>query len=154
MGDEIHLYIAADSHTAQRAASLDTRNEAGSMFGIPECCQRWFGERWENCRAQGGDLFAEMIRTHHVDGHLQVAQECDASAMFRGGGLCWHFPCGPKCEATIAAIHSRKEALLNLDASLVATLLSAQVQQLWLAENGRYHTRCPDRSRAIAIAFV
>ncbi len=143
--DEVHLYVSRDATLAREAAALDGAGQAGALLGIPECCRRWFGARWDDCRRRGGDLFADMIREHQVSGRLTVAPECDASAMFRGGGLCWHFPCSPKCAATIELIRARRVALDAISSGLLADLGSAGVDRLWLDSGGRYHVRaCPD----------
>lgn len=141
--DEIHLYISHDAALAREAAALDQHGQAGTLLGIPECCRRRFAERWEECRRRGGDLFCDMVREYQVAGHLIVARECDASAMFRGGGLCWHFPCSPMCPATVEVVRARERALGVIDCALMEALRVAHVDRLWLDSRGRYRKTAP-----------
>ena len=151
--DEVHLYVSHDAALARAAAYLDGRGQAGEVLGIPECCRRWFNERWDDCRKRGGDLFADMVREYQRAGRLTVARECDASSMFRGGGLCWHFPCTPNCEATVASIRARRTALNAIDPELVGLLQSASVDHLWLDASGCYHTEARPDARLVRVDF-
>jgi hypothetical protein len=104
---EVHLYVHAKSSCVRKAAIFDREDNAGALFGIPRCCRKWYSHAWPRAREMGGDLFSVMIRCAAQNGRVSVASECDASAMYRGGGLCWHFPCSPQCHETIKIVKAR-----------------------------------------------
>lgn len=108
---EVHLYLHSDPAMVRRAALLDRDDEAGELLGIPKCCCEWFARQWPVARNIGGDAFALMVRLASHGGRAIVARECDASGMYRGGGLCWHFPCSPFCQETIRLVRRRREQL-------------------------------------------
>lgn len=154
--DDVHLYVAKTAKLARQAAKLDLQGEAGGLFKIPECCRKWFAECWNDHAANGGDLYAVMIREHQKNNNLQIARECDVSAMFRGGGLCWHFPCSPMCLSTIEVVQERYDILNRINPELLVELLEAGVQSIWLEDNGRYSTqeKIRDGRNYIAVEFV
>lgn len=138
--DLLHLYVARSAYLAREAAQLDRKGEAGAHFGIPACCRAWFAKRWYACAEQGGDLFALLLREWASNGRVVVHEECDASAMFRGGGLCWHFPCEPDCGATVTVVRERKAFLADRAPELLSELSKAHLKWFWLDHEGRYLT--------------
>jgi hypothetical protein len=136
--DEIHLYISNAPHLAHSAAVLDRADEAGEILGIPACCRTSFERRWDSVRDAGGDMFADMLRSYARNGRVDVAVECDASAMYRGGGLCWHFPCSPMCENTIELVQTRRALLGHEDPRLLQNLDLAVAACVRLDGAGRY----------------
>ena len=122
---EVYCYVAATPRLAREAQQLDERNDAGHLFGIPRCCMDAFQANWLNAVSNfGGDMAAATATT----GQLHTVPKdwrCDATAMYRGGGVTWHFPCGPACSATISIVESRIEQLSAIDAQLCAKLMAA-----------------------------
>ncbi len=155
-GDDVHLYISKTPELARQAAKLDMQGDAGGLFKIPECCRNWFAKRWHAHVALGGDLFAVMINDHQKNNRLKVAKECDVSAMFRGGGLCWHFPCSPTCGSTIQIIRERLNELSRINPELLSELQSIEVKKIWLDEDGRYLTQVSTENgmKHILVEFI
>jgi hypothetical protein len=151
---EVHLFVAREASLARRAALLDRLDKAGECLGIPKCCCRQFEARWPTVQRDGGDLFADMLRSHCASGDIEVAQECDASAMYRGGGLCWHFPCSPKCEQTIGLVRQRHSHLQATDPKLLTSLEQAYATSITLDPSGRDHGRSAAEGNLVSNGHV
>ena len=136
--DLVHLYVAFDIELARKAAFLDAQNCAGELFGIPKCCRNWFDAAWPKVVGDGGDAFAHMIRLQNRSHEIYVSPECDATAMYRGGGLCWHFPCSPHCDNTISLIKQRRLQLEIINPSLLQELEFAKRDSIALTNDGVY----------------
>lgn len=136
--DLVHLYVACDIELARQAACLDAQNCAGELFEIPKCCRNWFDAAWPKVVTNGGDAFAHMIRLQNRSHEIYVSPECDASAMYRGGGLCWHFPCSPHCENTISLIKQRRLQLEKINPKLLKELELAKRDTILLTYDGVY----------------
>ena len=117
---------------------LDLDGEAGELFGIPECCREAFAIHWPRVSKTGGDLFGDVLLRYGVDGNCDVARACDVTAMYRGGGYCWHFPCRPDCRKTIELVGARRAAILQLDPDLARELDEAYRLSILLLPDGRY----------------
>jgi hypothetical protein len=152
-GSVAHLYLHVDPDFARMAAQQDLNDDAGDLFGIPTCCQNAFKEHWPRVSAVGGDLFGDMIRRFAKEGSCTVARECDATAMYRGGGLCWHFPCRPDCGATIQTVQQRRSALKSLNPDLLRELDRANAEVLTLAATGHYLLRASAGLGNIVVEF-
>jgi hypothetical protein len=150
---EVHLYVHSSSMQAQRTAIFDWDDRAGELLGIPKCCRDWYAREWPRAFDGGGDLFAVMAREASCDGHSIVAKECDASAMYRDGGLCWHFPCSPKCSETIAVVRSRRKFLENHDPALLHELDKAHRSAITILGDGSYEDREVEAHGAIVVYF-
>lgn len=135
---EVHLYIHCEPSLARQAALLDREDQAGELLGIPSCCREWFAREWPRASTVDGDAFAVMIRQNARNGSVTVASECDASAMYRGGGLCWHFPCSPFCPETIGIVRSRRERLAVSDLALLRELDSARRRAITILADGTH----------------
>lgn len=151
---EVHLYLHKDPDLARQAALLDLEDQAGELLGIPSCCLDWFSRAWPKARAGGGDAFAMMIREAANEGHISVAAECDTSAMYRGGGLCWHFPCSPCCQSTIDVVRSRREFLRSCDPKLLAELDVSREYFIQLVDDGSYIRGKTKNLHSIKIQFI
>jgi len=151
--DELYLFVSADPNLARACALHDIKDEASGFYGIPECCRDWFLAEWQDGMRDGGDLFARMIRAFATNGQIVVAKECDASAMYRGGGLCWHFPCSPFCTRTIQAIRERRRYLALNDGALLFELEQAYRPQIALLPTGGYTEADNRGSDAVVISF-
>ena len=151
---QVHLYIHASSSFARLAAVLDREGKAGDLFGIPTCCQKWFADNWQRLSSVGGDLFADLIQRFQTAGRCEVAKECDVSAMYRGGGFCWHFPCHPRCEKTVKLVQARRAAIMELDASLVSELESAYRPSIVLLPDGTYSESQSAAMPGLVVNFV
>lgn len=135
---EVFVYVASTAESARAAARLDRMNEAGELLDIPECCVEFFRANWEACSAENGDLFRRMLRLNATQGVVQLHWTCDASAMYRGGGYCWHFPCSPQCSETIARIEARARRIRELAPDLAHELDLAYRSTLRLEPRGSY----------------
>ena len=152
--DEVHLYISNEPHLAHSAAVLDRSDEAGELLGIPPCCRARFARRWTSVRHAGGDMFADMLRSHASNGRADVAVECDVSAMYRGGGLCWHFPCSPTCASTIEVVRSRRALFSRTDPELLRVLDSTIAVNVELDSSGRYEVVSARSSKVGCVSFT
>ena len=135
---EVYLYLHQNPAIARQAAILDLTDEAGELLGIPACCRRWFQQNWPVAKSYGGDAFALMLRQAAKVGEVHMVPECDASAMYRGGGLCWHFPCSPVCTETVALVTQRRVYLQGSNPLLLAELEAAYRRTFSLLEQGGY----------------
>ncbi|WJI79375.1 MULTISPECIES: HEXXH motif-containing putative peptide modification protein [unclassified Mesorhizobium] len=152
-GSEVHLYLHRDPALAREAAILDMDDQAGELLGIPTCCREWFLREWPAARQAGGDAFAVMINQAASGGTVIVASECDASAMYRGGGLCWHFPCSPSCPETIRIVRERRERLMRSDPSLLMELETAYRYTVTIREDGTYVDHATSEHNAVIVHF-
>jgi hypothetical protein len=153
LDDEVHLYLHANADVARKAALLDKHDQAGELFQIPPCCRDWYVSAWPQARNTGGDLFAEMARYWARDGRVIVSSECDASAMYRGGGLCWHFPCSPNCEETVRIVRDRRQLLQAKDPGLLRELDKARLDTITILADGSYFAGVLSVVGSIIIAF-
>lgn len=151
---EVHLYLHPKPAYARKAAILDRDDKAGGTFGIPACCRRWYSTMWPRTRETGGDLFSVMVRLAARNGRILVAAECDASAMYRGGGLCWHFPCSPQCRETVAVVDTRRKLLEKFDPSLLAELDRARRNSITILADGTYQDGEVNGAGALIVSFV
>jgi hypothetical protein len=104
-GHEALLYVASNGEKVREVFEHDLDDAAGSLFGIPPCCQTFFRRSWSKARVAGGDLFAILLeRALSENGKVRIPSACNAAAMYFGGGLCWHFPCALDCRATLATV--------------------------------------------------
>ncbi|MBZ9864233.1 hypothetical protein LB515_02480 [Mesorhizobium sp. CA15] len=150
---EVHLYLHRDPSLAREAALLDSDDRAGELLGIPACCCEWFSREWPAAREVGGDVFAVMVRKVAREGRAIVASECDASAMYRGGGLCWHFPCSPSCRETVRIVRERKVRLMKSNPGLLMELERAYRSTITILEDGTYLDRSTSRQNAVIVQF-
>jgi hypothetical protein len=150
---EVHLYLHSDDSFARQAALLDREDQAGELLGIPICCREWFSREWPAEREVGGDLFRVMVRQAARDGGVIVASECDASAMYRGGGLCWHFPCSPACPETIRIVRARRDRLAESDLDLLTELDSARRCTITILADGTYLDGVRSQDGAVVVQF-
>ncbi len=151
---DVHLYLHPKSAYARKAAILDREDKAGRMFGIPACCRGWYSLMWPQTREAGGDLFSVMVRIAARKGCISVASECDASAMYRGGGLSCHFPCSPHCRETVAIVRARRKRLEILDPSLLAELDCARRDTVTILADGTYEDGEVSSDGAFIVSFV
>ena len=151
---EIHLYLHSNPSWARYAALLDGKDAAGDLFGIPSCCRDWYLREWADASEAGGDLFAVMVRGACSNGEVVVASECDASAMYRGGGLCWHFPCSPHCSKTIAIVRNRRESLEENDPFLLTQLDAAGRDVITILADGSYEDQEVSAVKAVVVRFA
>lgn len=152
--DEVYLFLANEATLARRAAVLDLEDQAGELLGIPDCCRARFAERWPSVRTLGGDMFVDMLQTHARFGRIEVAVECDASAMYRGGGLCWHFPCTPRCNMTIEIVKRRRAILRAIAPDLLPALDAAIARHVVIDTSGRYRVASSGTSEGDSALFV
>ena len=137
-GDESLCYLADSPERARRAMELDAHEAAGEVFGIPDCCITFFRRNWSRIRSQGGDLFAELLgRQGQKKKTISMRWQCNTVAMYFGGGLCWHFPCGLHCKNTANVVKNRLATLSFLDRELAADLLQVQRRAfVWSSTEG------------------
>lgn len=152
-GEEVHLYVHPDAAFVRQAVILDLEDRAGDLFGIPDCCRNWYSREWSTARDTGGDLFAVMAKRAARHGHVTIAPECDASAMYRGGGLCWHFPCSPNCSETIRIVKSRRKLLEGRNPTLLAKIDCAARSVMTISADGTYDDGGVPSDGAIIINF-
>ena len=152
-GSEVHLYLHPDATIARKAAMLDGKDEAGELFEIPNCCRDWYARAWPDTRTAGGDLFATMVRRAATNGRVTVASECDASAMYRGGGLCWHFPCSPNCTETVRISRNRRRLFEESDPNLLRELDRAKRCAITILADGSYRDGATDGDGSIIVTF-
>lgn len=129
-GLDAFVYFGEDLDAIAETARLDEINAAGSLLGIPDCCQEFFTSNWEEVRHQGGDLFSYLLSQQSPVsfGHA----ECNAAAMYIRKGLCWHFPCSLRCENTRSVSTRRARRLAEVDCVLGERLKGkAQGVLLW-----------------------
>lgn len=149
----VHLYVSKDAELARAAAIRDKTNEADVLFQIPACCSNAFKSRWSTVANAGGDLFADMLRRNQSSGTVMVARECDVSALYRGEGLCWHFPCSPTCSATIQIVRERQRIVEATDAELLSELTKTKPSTIRLNSEGGYEV-LGDKSSSDFILFL
>ena len=142
---EVHLYLGNKIEFVQEAARLDFIGKAGPILGIPNCCCDFFANNWESQLSNGGDLFALLVRKNSHDGIVKMPRELDFSAMYRGGGLCWHFPCSIDCQPSIEIIRRRREILKAINPALLIQLESSYVDETTLLESGKYSSAGEDQ---------
>jgi len=142
---EVLCYVNQDIGDARAAAELDSSGAAGDYFGIPRCCQAHFSANWESARQRGGDLFASLVLPLASEHAVALPWQCNAAAMYFGGGLCWHFPCSVDCPETIAMVDRRAQELEALDTNLARHLIEVQRRPFFLSTDGRYGTK-PDQT--------
>jgi hypothetical protein len=137
-GYEALLYVASNGEKVREVFEHDQDDAAGSLFGIPPCCQTFFRRSWSRARIEGGDLFAMLLaKAVSENGQIHIPWACNAAAMYFGGGLCWHFPCALECRATVAVVEARLRALGALDPTLSSQLVAAQRRGfLWSPSRG------------------
>ncbi|MFM0347888.1 aKG-HExxH-type peptide beta-hydroxylase [Paraburkholderia sp. RL17-347-BIC-D] len=136
VGANVHVYVARQVSDARQAMLLDREDLAGGVLGIPDCCQRYFEQNWPLVREVGGDLFGDQLARHN--GWLvRIKSECNASGMYFGRGLCWHFPCSVDCARTVDTV-KRRSALLVSAAQELSSLLSVDsyASFLWSSVSG------------------
>jgi hypothetical protein len=134
-GLDAFVYFGSDLSQIAETARLDNLNLAGTLLGIPECCQLFFSLNWDRVRNHGGDLFGHLLSKQPKvsSGHI----ECDVSALYRGKGLCWHFPCELHCENTRRVVQNRTELLTQIDPVLSERLITkAKRLLLWSSTRG------------------
>jgi hypothetical protein len=134
----IYAYIG---HTPAEALSTflhDQMGKAGKLFGIPECCEEAFSQRWGEARASHmGDVFGQSLsRLSHA--LIRAPWETNVAAMYFGVGLCWHFPCAFDCRATIEAVRTRHQILQGLDPQLARRLSLGQRRPIIWSPNIGY----------------
>lgn len=146
-GHEALLYVASNGEKVREVFEHDLDDAAGSLFGIPPCCQTFFRRSWSKTRVAGGDLFAILLEgALSENGKIRIPSACNAAAMYFGGGLCWHFPCALDCRATLATVEARLRTLEALDPTLSARLLATQRRAfLWSPSHG--YGLLPEASR-------
>ena len=137
---EVHLYLGQNLIVVREAAKLDAIGEAGEKLGIPKCCRNFFKKNWNDVLRSGGDLFALLVRKNAQSKLVKIPKEIDSSAMYRRGGLCWHFPCSINCEDSLAIVERRREILKKYNPKLLNQLEQAYVNKIWLLESGEYST--------------
>lgn len=115
-GLDAFVYFGADLDSIAETARLDEINAAGSLLGIPDCCQEFFASNWEEVRHQGGDLFSYLLSQQSPVSYGHA--ECNAAAMYIRKGLCWHFPCSLMCENTRTVSTRRARRLAEVDCVL------------------------------------
>ena len=137
-GDEALLYVACNGAKVREVFEHDQDDAAGSLFGIPACCQTFFRRSWTKVRAEGGDLFAALLQKALSESkQVRIPWGCNAAAMYFDGGLCWHFPCALDCRATLATVAARQRTLDALDPTLSAQLVAQQHRAfLWSQSHG------------------
>jgi hypothetical protein len=123
--DEVLAYVAKTKAEARLAFDLDQDDAAGELFQIPDCCSRFFAKNWEKVRSTHADLYSFHLRGA-VGRRIFMPWQCNAAAMYAGGGLCWHFPCSLDCDATKTLVTRRAAALAQVDAELLERLVHTQ----------------------------
>lgn len=136
--DEIFCYIGRDAQSVQVAQKMDVKNMAGHFYEIPECCQIFFRMNWDKIRScHCGDSFGFLLQKND-NGILIADKNCNAAAMYFGGGLCWHFPCNLRCKATSKLISERKRIMDTIDKSLSLEISTHQKFPLLYGSNTGY----------------
>jgi hypothetical protein len=137
-GYEALLYVACDGERVREVFEHDQDDAAGSLFGIPACCQTFFRRSWTKVRMEGGDLFATLLQEALSESEqVRIPWGCNAAAMYFDGGLCWHFPCALDCRATQATVAARQRTLDALDPMLSGQLVAQQRRGfLWSRSHG------------------
>jgi hypothetical protein len=135
---EALLYVAANGDKAREVFEHDQDDAAGSLFGIPPCCEAFFRRSWSRAAIRGGDLFATLLEEAvPAYGQVRIAWGCNVAAMYFGAGLCWHFPCSLDCSATVATVEARRRTLDAIDPTLSAQLVAIQRRGfLWSPSHG------------------
>jgi hypothetical protein len=134
---EALCYVAGSPELARKAWELDGDDAAGELFGIPACCRSFYWTQWPKVRRSGGDLFGALLVEHCSDKNVVISWQCNAAAMYLGGGVCWHFPCSLHCSNTKAIIEDRLKYLVKLDARLARGLEILQRRSfLWSQARG------------------
>lgn len=129
-------YVASNTESLRNAWSQDKSNRAGSMFGIPECCQLAFEEKWSRAVDQyNGEMFSMLLSSSKPEDYniIRIPWENNLPTMYRRSGLCWHFPCRLDCTETIKVVNKRVDFLFKRDESLAKALISKQRQSfIWI----------------------
>lgn len=117
---DVFVYFGKNIEVLEVAARLDDTNEAGLLLEIPACCQEYFRENWSTVMQGDGDLFGHLLAQQPLisTGCL----ECNATQMYRGKGLCWHFPCSLNCDATKTRVRRRLQLIHDVDEQLAFNL--------------------------------
>lgn len=132
---EIHVYLSNNKLKLKSAFILDQKDECGSLFQIPKCCQKYFKYNWSNAvKFYNGDL----ARMHYGKGAFSDNENLlyKPFGMYFGGGLCWHFPCEKNCVSTRKLIDKRIEVLSNYPSSLKKILSHIPKKISYSKQNG------------------
>lgn len=135
---EVLCYVGSDRTLVRRAFDLDCDDAAEMCFEIPSCCNSFYRRTWESIRERGGDLFAFLLGDSTNGSTFTIPWQCNAAAMYAGGGICWHFPCSLDCPATIDIVEQRMAELLKLDPLLAECLVALQKQAFFWSPTGGY----------------
>ena len=73
--------------------------------------------------------------------------------MYRGGGLCWHFPCSPDCAETIRIVGERRDFLTKHDPGLLRELDRANRDAVSLLPDGSYRDGISDVRGRVVVSF-
>jgi hypothetical protein len=141
----IEIYIAVDWRAAAICSALDRRDKAGELLGIPECCRRWFAANWSACVQEiEGDLAYCCLRGELKDTSVNIPAATNPYAVYLGGSLLSHFPCSPRCEATMGVARERELALYRVAPELLERVSERHGRQIWVAESRAISTTQPD----------
>ena len=134
------VYVAQEPKQLRDAFDLDFENKSGSHFEIPDCCQEFFKNNWDEAQQiRNGDLASMLIAgtLNNNECFVELPWQLNAFAMYWSGGLTWHFPCSLDCKKTVSLINSRLRILQRINRSLCDELIRIQkLPLLWTAGKG------------------
>ena len=134
------IYVSKNPKLSRKAFDLDSDNNAGTLFEIPNCCQSYFKDSWNEVEKHwNGDLASFLLTksTKRETHSLEIPWQLNAFAMYWSGGLTWHFPCSLECKKTISIINRRLNILNQMNKPLCKELLNIQkLPLLWTKSMG------------------
>lgn len=140
---EVFAYIGSDIKAVKTAFQLDMNNEAGSLLGIPECCQHFFKEHWDYVINEfQGDFTSLYMNTKYKESKIIFGDwTSNYFSMFKGSGFTWHFPCSLKCEETQLHVIERSNRIKSINFELYSNLSALnKMPILWIETNGLYYS--------------
>lgn len=134
---EVLCYLGHNGIAAREALDLDVKNAAGTLFGIPDCCEAAFHAGWSKAVEDGGDLFARQLRAT-TDKVIKFSWENNFASLYFGAGLCWHFPCSLDCAKSAETVALRREQLNDVCPTLCDEMTALQKRPFVWSADGRY----------------